>query len=122
MVKTDLALGLLQLVALSLPAFAILLQMVVESDFPYTKEAVPITTAGFSFFLLAGLVILADFLVSTGNVGLQVVLGIIGLGLTSMLMGMILIGLQTQHAQEEAEDAIRQEHEAKARRDGDEGA
>lgn len=103
MVQTDLALGLLQLVALSLPAFAILLQMVVESDFPYTKEAVPITTLGFGFFLIAGLIIVIVFLLSIGNWALQLVLVIIGTGLLSLLVGVMLMGLQTHRAQERDE-------------------
>lgn len=37
MVDRQLAFGVLQLVALSLPAFAILLQMVVESEMAYTE-------------------------------------------------------------------------------------
>jgi len=52
-------------VALSLPAFAILLEIVVESDFPFTKEAVPITTAGFIFFLFAGIVDIAALVIAS---------------------------------------------------------
>ena len=62
MVNRHLVFSVLQLVALSLPAFAILLQMVVESEMAYTHWAVPITTAGVGMFLLAGVVFLDKLL------------------------------------------------------------
>jgi len=105
MVQNQLAFGILQLVALSLPAFAILLQMVVESDFPYTKAAVPITTASLGLFLVAGLIILGEMVVVTGSPIVRVALGILGAGMVGMLIGVSLIGVQTQEAQQEVDDA-----------------
>ena len=93
MVERQIAFSALQLVALSLPAFAILLQMVVESGFAYTKEAVPITTASLGLFIVAGLIILGDFVFSTASVVAQVALGILGLGIIGMLVGATLIRL-----------------------------
>lgn len=104
MVDRQLAFSVLQLVALSLPAFAILLQMVVESDFPYTKEAVPITTMSFGLFITGGLIILGDFIISTASVVVQLALGIVGLGMVGMLLGAGLIGLQTEQAQQQEFD------------------
>ncbi len=108
MVERNLAFSILQLVALSLPAFAILLQMVVESDFPYTNQAVPVTNASFGLFLLAGLIVLGEFIVTTASVLAQIALGVLLLGMAGMLVGAGLIGVQTSHAQQAA--------------DGDEGA
>lgn len=99
MADRQLAFSILQLVALSLPAFAILLQMVVESDFPYTKEAVPITTASFGLFIVAGLVVMGDLVVTTNSIIAKIALGIVGLGMAGMLVGAALIGLQTEQAQ-----------------------
>ena len=104
MVERDLALGILQLVALSLPAFAILMEIVVESDFPLTKAAVPITTAGFGLFLTAGLVNLVALVITTNSLVLQVSLGLVGLGLCSLLIGAALIGTQIEEAQEQDAD------------------
>jgi hypothetical protein len=104
MVERDLALGVLQLVALSLPAFAILLEIVVESDFPLTKEAVPLTTAGFGLFLTAGIVDLAALVITTDSLVLQVWLGLVGLGLVSLLVGTGIIGSQIEAAQEQDVD------------------
>jgi len=101
MVERDLALGVLQLVALSLPAFAILLEIVVESDFPFTKEAVPITTAGFAFFLLAGIIDITALVTASPSPVLQLSLGLVGLGLVSLLAGAALFGTQIEEAQEE---------------------
>lgn len=42
MVQTSLALGVLQLVALALPAYAILIQLMVESDIPYANQALSV--------------------------------------------------------------------------------
>lgn len=104
MVERQLAFSILQLVALSLPAFAILLQIVVESDFPYTNEAVPITTASLGLFILAGLIVVGDEIVSTASVVAQVASGIIGLGMVGMLLGAGLVGLQTEQVQQRESD------------------
>lgn len=105
MVDRSLAFSILQLVALSLPAFAILLQMVVESEFAYTEHAVPITTASLGLFILAGLIILADLLVTTQSVVARIALGVLVVGMTGMLLGAGLIGLQTREAQEDIQTA-----------------
>lgn len=99
MADRQVAFSILQLVALSLPAFAILLQMVVESDFPYTKEAVPVTTASFGLFIVAGLVVMGDLVLTTNSFVAKVALGIAGLGMAGMLVGAALIGVQTERAQ-----------------------
>lgn len=104
MVERQLAFSILQLVALSLPAFAILLQMIVESDFPYTKEAVPITTASLGLFILAGLIILLEFLFSATSLVAQLAFGILGVGMIGMLIGASLIGIQTEEAQQEVSE------------------
>lgn len=104
MVERQLAFSVLQLVALSLPAFAILLQMVIESDFAYTREAVPITTVSMGLFIVGGLIILANFILSTSSLVAQFALGFVGLGMIGMLLGTGLIGLQTQEEQEEISD------------------
>lgn len=104
MVERQLAFGILQLVALSLPAFAIILQMVVESNFPYTKHAVAITTASMGLFLVAGIVILADRLFTTTSTVAQMALGALILGMVGLIFGSSLIGLQTERAQQQHND------------------
>lgn len=99
MVNTQLAFSVLQLVALALPAFAILLQMVVESEIAYTYSAVPITTAGMGLFLIAGAIILGELLLTTPSAIAQFALGIILLGILTMLVGASLIGYQTEKKQ-----------------------
>lgn len=87
MVKRQLAFSVLQLVALSLPAFAILLQMVVESGIAYTHWAVPITTAGVGLFLLAGAIALGDLLLATTSAINKLALSILLLGILCSLVG-----------------------------------
>ena len=104
MVERQLAFSILQLVALSLPAFATILPMVVESNFPYTEHAVAITTASMGLFLVAGIVILADsFFTSTSTVA-QLALGALILGMVGLIFGSSLIGLQTERAQQQHSD------------------
>ena len=95
MVDRKLAFSILQLVALSLPAFAILLQMVVESEMPYTHWAVPITTAGLGLFLIGGAVVIGELMLATTTTTATIALGFLLLGILSMLVGASLIGLQT---------------------------
>jgi len=104
MVDRQLAFSILQLVALSLPAFAILLQMVVESDFPYTKHAVVVTTASMGLFLIAGIVILVGRLLTTPSTVAQISLGALILGMVGLVLGSGLIGLQTERAQQQHSD------------------
>jgi hypothetical protein len=105
MVDRQLAFTILQLVALSLPAFAILLQMVIESTFPYTKYAVPITTTSMSLFLLAGAVVLGErFLAAAGSPVTQIALGTLILGIVGLFLGVGIIGLQTMRAQQRQSD------------------
>lgn len=104
MVERQVAFSILQLVALSLPAFAILLQMVIESDFAYTREAVPITTASMGLFIVGGLIILAHLMLSAASFVAQLALGIVGLGMVGLILGIVLIGLQTQKEQEKISD------------------
>lgn len=100
MVDRQLTFSVLQLVALSLPAFAILLQIVVESDIPFTHEAVPITTAGLGLFLVGGIVILLELVFSTQSTVVTLALSIITLGMVGLLVGASLIGLQTRRGQQ----------------------
>lgn len=104
MVDRQLAFSILQLVALSLPAFAILLQMVVESEMPYTHWAVPITTAGMGLFLVGGFVVLVRLMLTTATTTAAVALGFLLLGILSMLVGASLIGLQTGKEQRRIRD------------------
>lgn len=104
MVDRQLAFSILQLVALSLPAFAILLQMMIESGFPYTKEAVPITTASFALLILTGLIVLGNLLTTTSSLTAQLAIGTLALGLLGMLIGAGLIGLQTRRAQQRLDE------------------
>ena len=99
MVDRQLAFSILQLVALSLPAFAILLQIVVEGDIPYTHWAVPATTVGFGLFLLAGGIILAQLVLATSSTVLLLTVGLLICGILSLLIGAIAIGLQTGRVQ-----------------------
>ncbi|RBI60606.1 hypothetical protein DMJ13_16565 [halophilic archaeon] len=104
MVDRQLAFSILQLVALSLPAFAILLQMVVESNIPYTHWAVPITTAGLALFLIGGALILGELMLATASTTATIALGALLLGILSMLIGASLIGLQTGEKQRHLKD------------------
>lgn len=99
MVNRQLAFSVLQLVALSLPAFAILLQMVVESEMAYTHWAVPITTAGMGLFLLAGAVFLGELLLAATSTTATLALGLILLGVLTLLFGTSIIGRQTAKKQ-----------------------
>lgn len=99
MVEERLAVGVLQLVALALPAFAILLQLVVESDMSYTKYAVPVTTAGFLLFLVGGIVVLGQLVVMTTSTIFAFALGTVGLGMVCMLLGAATIAVQTREKQ-----------------------
>lgn len=99
MVKQQLAMGVLQLVALALPAFAILLQLVVESDMSYTKYSVPMTAAGFLLFLVGGIIVLGQLALLTTSVIFAFALGILGLGMVCMLLGAATIALQTREKQ-----------------------
>lgn len=99
MVNRELAFSVLQLVALSLPAFAILLQMVVESKMAYTEWAVPITTAGMGMFLLAGAIFLGELFLATTSTIATLALGVLLLGMIFLLLGALLIGLQTAKKQ-----------------------
>ena len=104
MVNRQLAFSILQLVALSLPAFAILLQMVVESEMAYTYWAVPITTAGLGLFLIGGAIVVGKLILATTTTTMMIALGFLFLGLLSMLLGSSLIGLQTGAKQRRVRD------------------
>lgn len=106
-VDRQLSFSILQLVALSLPAFAILLQMVVESEKAYTHWAVPVTTAGMGLFLLAGGLVVVELLLSTAAPVVSLALGIILVGLLGLLVGVGLIGVQTFRKQR----TIQHDHE-----------
>lgn len=99
MVEQELAVGVLQLVALALPAFAILLQLVVESEMSYTKYAIPVTTAGFLLFIVGGIIVLGQLVVMTTSTIFALALGILGFGMVCMLLGATTIGLQTRKKQ-----------------------
>lgn len=99
MAEQGLAMGVLQLVALALPAFAILLQLIVEAEMSYTHYAVPVTTAGLILFLVGGTIILARFALRSTSTIVSVALGIIGLGMVCTLAAALAIGLQTQKKQ-----------------------
>ena len=99
MVDRQLTFSVLQLVALSLPAFAILLQMVVESEMAYTHWAVPITTAGMSMFLLAGAIFLGRLLLATTSTITTLALGLLLLGVITLIFGANVIGRQTAKKQ-----------------------
>ncbi len=99
MVNQQLAFSVLQLVALSLPAFAILLQIVVESDMAYTERAVPITTAGMGLFLAAGGIFLGRLLLTTTSRLTALALTLLLLGMGCLIIGGVLIGWQTAQKQ-----------------------
>ena len=99
MVEQELAMGVLQLVALALPAFAILLQLVVESEMSYTNYAIPVTTAGFLLFLVGGIIVLGQLVALTASTTFALALGILGLGMVCMLFGATTIALQTRKGQ-----------------------
>lgn len=98
-VNQQLAFSVLQLVALSLPAFAILLQIVVESNMAYTKWAVPITTAGMGLFLVAGGIFLGRLLLAATSSLTALALGTLLLGILCLIIGGVLIGWQTAKKQ-----------------------
>lgn len=104
MVNQQLAFSVLQLIALSLPAFAILLQIVVESEMPYTHWAVPVTTAGMGMFVVAGALILGQLLSATTSILSQLALGTLIVGILCLLVGVGLIGLQTANRQRRLRD------------------
>lgn len=91
--------GGLQLIALALPAFAILLELVVESEMSYTKYAILVTTAGFLLFLVGGIIVLGQLVVMTTSTTFAVALGLLGFGMGCMLIGATTIGLQTRKKQ-----------------------
>lgn len=104
MVERQLEFNILQLVALSLPAFAILLQIVVESEMAYTYWAVPLTTGGLVMFLIGGAIIVGEFMFTTTPLTATVALGAILFGMCSLLIGASLIGLQTKTKQHRLRD------------------
>lgn len=104
MVDRELAFSVLQLVALSLPAFAILLQMVVQSDMAYTDWAVPLTTAGLGLFLVSGAVFLVELLLATTSLITAFALSSLLLGILCLLLGGSLIGRQTGKKQRRLRD------------------
>lgn len=79
MVEQELAIGVLQLVALALPAFAIFLQLVVESDKPYIKYGIPVTTTAFLLFLVGGIIVLGQLVVITPSTIFALALGLLSL-------------------------------------------
>lgn len=105
MVNRQLAFSVLQLVALSLPAFAILLQIVVESEMAYTDWAVPITTAGMGLFLIAGAIFLVELLLATTSPIATLALGILLVGILCLLLGASIIGRQTGEKQRRIQES-----------------
>jgi len=99
MVNEQLAFSVLQLVALSLPAFGILLQMVVESDMAYTKWAVPLTTAGMGLFLVSGGIFLGRLILEATSYLTVLTLALLLLGILFLITGASLIGWQTAEKQ-----------------------
>ena len=107
MIDRQLACSILQLVVLALPAFAILLQMVVESEMPYTHLTVPITTGGLGPFLIGGALVIGELMLATTTTTATIALGFLLLGILSMLVEASFIGLQTgvkQHRLQDDED------------------
>ena len=104
MVNQQLAFSVLQLVALSLPAFAILLQMMVESDMAYTKWVVPITTAGMGLFLVSGGIFLIRLIHDAASTLTILALGLLLLGILTLIIGASLIGWQTAMRQRRIQD------------------
>lgn len=99
MAEHGLAMGVLQLVALALPAFAILLQLIVEAELSYTHYAVPVTTAGLILFLVGGTIVLAKIALRSTSTVVSMAVGIVALGMICMLLGALAIGLQTREKQ-----------------------
>lgn len=99
MVNTNLALGVLQLVALALSAFAILMEIIVESEFAYANRAVPVIAGSYGLLALGGTIVLTALLLSPLGVIMQVALVAIDLGLVGMVVGIGLVGLRTRQAQ-----------------------
>ena len=104
MVDRQLAFSVLQLVALSLPAFAILLQIVVESEIAYTDWAVPMTTAGMGLFLIAGGIFIVELLLEATSAIAALALGTLLLGIVGLFFGASLIGRQTGKKQRRLRD------------------
>ena len=90
--------------ALSLPAFAILLQIVVESKMAYTHWTVPITTAGLRLFLIGGAIVLGELMLATTTITATIALGFLLLWLLSLLVGANLVGFQTRVKQRRLRD------------------
>lgn len=100
MVQTDLAISVLQLVGLSLPAYAILLELMVESEYAYANLAVPVVALSFGLVVSGGTVVLTAFLLSPRSLLMQIALVFIDVGLLGMLVAIYLIGFRTKRAQE----------------------
>lgn len=62
MVMRNVTLAVLQLVLLAFPAYAILLAMMVESDFAYANKAVPVVVGSFVAQIGAGFIIISMLL------------------------------------------------------------
>lgn len=86
--------------ALSLPAFVILVEVIVESDFPFANMAVPIIVTGFGLFIFRGIIILLRLLVASISWQLRVTVVSLLLGLLAILVGVALLGFRTTKVQE----------------------
>jgi VIT1/CCC1 family predicted Fe2+/Mn2+ transporter len=75
-----------------------------ECDFAYTKQAVPMTTASMGLFLLGGLIILANFILSTTSLVAQIALSIVGLGMIGMILGICLFNSRDWHVRQQLTD------------------
>lgn len=104
MVKIGLAVSVLQLVALSLPAFAILFQIIVQSEFAYANRAVSVVAASFGLIVAGGTIVLTALLLAPLDPLMQIALVAIDLGLVGMLTAIYLIGFRTRKAQISAAD------------------
>lgn len=104
MVKTGLALSILQLVALSLPAFAIILQLIGESDIPYANEAVPVVAASFAAITGSGAVITGTMVLQDHTLAMQASLLRVTVGLVGLIAGVILVSLRTRREQQSLAD------------------
>lgn len=104
MVETELALGLLQLVALALPAFAILLQLIVQSNFPYANEAVPAVAASFAAITGSGITIITAMLLQPYTLAMRASLLLVDVGLIGLVVGVALISLRTRREQRSLAD------------------
>lgn len=102
--ETELALGVLQLVALSLPAFAILLELMVESNFPYANRAVPVVAGSFAALVAGGIVIVSGILLQPHTFLMRASLLLIDVGLVGMVAGIALIAHRTRREQRRAAD------------------